>query len=355
MSQCELEPSGEALDSISILGEGRRRNKTFLGELHPGTQKLPRPAGGPGMIREMSWGQYWGKARWASPSNTTAPSPYQHRPAPTSRPARWRLTQVVGAAQVEGVAAVNVVIQSLLNQVLRFVPCQLRHSAESNPTGWARVAGLPPPRTATSELCPSSILRAPSVTSSTKWVDEGLSATELGRPPARGDSGPDHPPGVQEDELHVQAGAEHEHVAVQFDLRDGAGRQRVAHGHQAHVLVAAIERGHVQAVLADLQVAAAVNDLRRTGKAGGSATGRKHPKKVEKGLKHLQSFLGHKRLCPTAGALKCPQLWGSHVSQGTDGPAPVDSFKNWWKCRGLSPPNSNTFRSPSGALHVRCH
>lgn len=87
------------------------------------------------MIREMSWGQYWSKARWASPSNTTAPSPYQHRPAPTSRPARWRLTQVVGAAQVEGVAAVNVVIQSLLNQVLRFVPCQLRHSAESNPTG----------------------------------------------------------------------------------------------------------------------------------------------------------------------------------------------------------------------------
>ena len=40
---------------------------------------------------------------------------------------------MVGAAQVEGVAAVNVVVQSLLNQVLRFVPCQLRHSAESNP------------------------------------------------------------------------------------------------------------------------------------------------------------------------------------------------------------------------------
>lgn len=56
----------------------------------------------------------------------------------------------------------------------------------------------------------------------------------------------------------------------------------MAHGHQAHVLVAAIERGHVQAVLADLQVAAAVNDLRRTGKAGGSATGRKHPKRWER-------------------------------------------------------------------------
>lgn len=97
----------------------------------------------------------------------------------------------------------------------------------------------------------------------------------------------------------------------------------MAHGHQAHVLVAAVERGHVQAVLADLQVAAAVNDLRRTGKAGGSATGRKHPKKVGKGLKHLQALLGHKRLCASAGALKCPQLWGSLVSQGSDGPAPL--------------------------------
>ena len=92
-------------------------------------------------------------------------------------------------------------------------------------------------------------------------------------------SRPDRPPGVQEDELHVQAGAEHEHVAVQLDLRDGAGRQRVAHGHQAHVLVAAVEGGHVQAVLADLQVAAAVNDLRRTVRAGDSATARKHPKR----------------------------------------------------------------------------
>ena len=69
------------------------------------------------------------------------------------------------------------------------------------------------------------------------------------------------PPGVQEDELHVQAGSKHEHVAVQFDLSDGAGGQRVAHSHQAHVLVAALERGHVQAVLADLQVAAAVDHL----------------------------------------------------------------------------------------------
>lgn len=69
-------------------------------------------------------------------------------------------------------------------------------------------------------------------------------------------------PGVEEDELHVQAGSEHEHVAVQFYLSDGAGRQRVAYSDQAHVLVAAIERRHVQAVLTDLQVAAAVDHLR---------------------------------------------------------------------------------------------
>lgn len=48
-------------------------------------------------------------------------------------------------------------------------------------------------------------------------------------------------PGIQEDELHVQAGSEHEHVAVQLDLGDGAGRQGVTHGHQTHVLVAALK------------------------------------------------------------------------------------------------------------------
>lgn len=35
----------------------------------------------------------------------------------------------------------------------------------------------------------------------------------------------------------------------------------MTHGHQPHVLVAAIERRHVQAVLSDLQVAAAVDHL----------------------------------------------------------------------------------------------
>lgn len=51
---------------------------------------------------------------------------------------------------------------------------------------------------------------------------------------------------------------------MELDLRHGAGRQRVAHGDQANVLVAAVEGGHVQAVLADLQVPAAVNDLPET-------------------------------------------------------------------------------------------
>lgn len=51
---------------------------------------------------------------------------------------------------------------------------------------------------------------------------------------------------------------------MELDLRHGAGRQRVAHGDQANILVAAVEGGHVQAVLADLQVPAAVNDLPET-------------------------------------------------------------------------------------------
>lgn len=70
-------------------------------------------------------------------------------------------------------------------------------------------------------------------------------------------------PGVEEDELHVQTGSEHEHVAVQLDLGDGTRRQRVTHSHKAHVLVAALKRRHIQAVLADLQVAATVDHLWR--------------------------------------------------------------------------------------------
>ena len=41
---------------------------------------------------------------------------------------------------------------------------------------------------------------------------------------------------VEEDELEVEAGAEHEDVAEHLDLGDGARRQRVRHGHQTYVL-----------------------------------------------------------------------------------------------------------------------
>lgn len=51
---------------------------------------------------------------------------------------------------------------------------------------------------------------------------------------------------------------------MELDFRHGAGRQRVAHGDQANILVAAVEGRHVQAVLADLEVPAAVNDLPET-------------------------------------------------------------------------------------------
>lgn len=101
-----------------------------------------------------------------------------------------------------------------------------------------------------------------------------------GRPCARGLPAP----GVQEDELHVKAGAEHEHVAMQLDLGDRARRQRVAHRHQAHVLVAAVKGGHVQAVLADLQIAAAVNDLYEVGGGVRLSGGQQGPQKDGKGV-----------------------------------------------------------------------
>lgn len=40
------------------------------------------------------------------------------------------LTQMVGAAQVEGVAAMDVVVEGLLNEVLRLIPSQLSYPAK---------------------------------------------------------------------------------------------------------------------------------------------------------------------------------------------------------------------------------
>lgn len=68
-------------------------------------------------------------------------------------------------------------------------------------------------------------------------------------------------PCVQENEFQVQAGPEHEHVAVEFDLCDTTGRQGVADGHQTHSLIAGLIQGHVHHVLTHFQVAAAVDDL----------------------------------------------------------------------------------------------
>lgn len=68
-------------------------------------------------------------------------------------------------------------------------------------------------------------------------------------------------PAVEEDELEVQAGTEHEHVAVEFDLSDATGRQRMTHGHQTHNLIARFVETHLHHILADLQITTAVNHL----------------------------------------------------------------------------------------------
>ncbi len=52
-------------------------------------------------------------------------------------------------------------------------------------------------------------------------------------------------PGVQENEFHVQAGSEHEHIAVELDLSYCAGGERVTNSHQTHVLITAVKRRHV--------------------------------------------------------------------------------------------------------------
>ena len=71
-------------------------------------------------------------------------------------------------------------------------------------------------------------------------------------------------PCVQENEFKVQAGPEHEHVAVEFDLGDSTGGQGVSHRHQTHGLIAGFIQSHIHHVLTHLQVAAAVDDLQTT-------------------------------------------------------------------------------------------
>jgi hypothetical protein len=70
-------------------------------------------------------------------------------------------------------------------------------------------------------------------------------------------------PGVKKDELEIEAGAKHKHVAMQLDFGDGAARQRMSDGDEANVLVAPVERrwSHVHWHLPHLQVTTAVYHL----------------------------------------------------------------------------------------------
>lgn len=73
-------------------------------------------------------------------------------------------------------------------------------------------------------------------------------------------------PHVQKDELEVQAGSEHEHVSMEFDLSDTTGRQGVSNCYQAHSLIAWFIEHHVHHVLTHFQVATAVDDLGNNGR-----------------------------------------------------------------------------------------
>lgn len=102
-------------------------------------------------------------------------------------------------------------------------------------------------------------------------------------------------PGIQEYQLQVEAGPEHEHVTVQLDFCDGTGRQRLAHGHQPHNLVARVVQGHVQHILPNLQVAAAVDDLgEQSGGEPPAAPGPPwHPRPLALGLLAFSSGLDY--------------------------------------------------------------
>ena len=81
-------------------------------------------------------------------------------------------------------------------------------------------------------------------------------------------------PWVEKDEFEVEAGAKHKHVAVKFDLGDGAARQRVTDRHKAGVLIAAVKarRSRVMhGTLTYLQVPAAVDHLPTTQRTPTSA------------------------------------------------------------------------------------
>ena len=80
-------------------------------------------------------------------------------------------------------------------------------------------------------------------------------------PPPNSAPGLRHWPGVEEDELHVETRSEHEHVALQFDVCNGAARQRVTNSNEASVLIATVELGQVKGERPHLQITAAVDYL----------------------------------------------------------------------------------------------
>ena len=84
-------------------------------------------------------------------------------------------------------------------------------------------------------------------------------------PPSAHPRSSSDPPGIEEDELHVQTSAEHEGVAVHLDLGDGRGGQRVTDRHQAVDLVTAAIWSAVETHQLDLGVAAAVDGLGQVG------------------------------------------------------------------------------------------
>ena len=71
-------------------------------------------------------------------------------------------------------------------------------------------------------------------------------------------------PGVDEDELEVETGAEHEHVAIETHLGDGTARQRVANGDQPDVVVAVlyVMRSTNRILAAHFDIARTVDHLR---------------------------------------------------------------------------------------------
>jgi len=68
-------------------------------------------------------------------------------------------------------------------------------------------------------------------------------------------------PCIEEDELHVQLGPEHEHILVQLDFCDGRWRQRVTDGHQAEILDEAALSIPAIGIDASLQITGAVYHL----------------------------------------------------------------------------------------------